>query len=170
MIIKCVSPKGFIAKKMHREKGRSTHLDLRVEAMYILLCNIFYAWKHNRKPLLCEEVRLALAYSWSTGIVGEVGRQVQVQKNSFSPASLAFLFFYRGNQANIKVKDRLEGEAELGNHSLRVVYNVVKVRRAAFFDLPCAELLECTSGFLNTSYGAIFFPSTLNHSRFCSWL
>lgn len=112
---------------MHREKGRSTHLDLRVEAMYILLCNIFYAWKHNTKPLLWEEVRLALAYSWSTGIVGEVGRQVQVQKNSFSPASLAFLFFYRGNQA-IKVKDRLEGEAELWNHSLRVVYNVVKVR------------------------------------------
>jgi len=101
---------------MHKEKGRSTDLDLRGEAVYILLCNIFYTWKHNSH---ChrQQVWLVLAHSWGTEIVGEVGRQMQVQ-NSFSPTSPAFMCFCRGNQANINVKESLEGEAESGNHSL----------------------------------------------------
>lgn len=92
MVIKHVSPKVFTAKKMYKEKGRSTDLALRGEAVYILLCNIFYTWKHN-SHYRRQQVWLALAHSWGIEIVGEVGRQVQVQKNSFSPTSPAFMFF-----------------------------------------------------------------------------
>ena len=68
---------------------------------------------------------------------------MQVQNNFSSPTSLAMRFFYRANQVNINVKEILEGEARSGDHSLRVVYSVLKVRRAAFFNLPCvAELLK----------------------------
>ena len=52
MVIKQVSPKVFVAKKMHREKRRYAELDFRVEGEYILLCSVFHTWKNERKLVL----------------------------------------------------------------------------------------------------------------------
>lgn len=52
MVIKQVSPKVFVAKKMHRKKRRYVELDFRAEGEYVLLCSIFYIWKIERKPVL----------------------------------------------------------------------------------------------------------------------
>lgn len=76
----------------------------------------------------------------SQEVVGEEGRPVKVQNNSSSPTSLALMYFYMANQVNI-VTDIPEGIAESGNHSLRVVYNVFKVRGQ--FSLICLVLVNC---------------------------
>lgn len=129
MVIKHVSPKVFIAKKMHKIlEGKQCTFCF---ATYFPLGSIIES--HYCR----QQMWLALAHSWGTEIVGEIGWQVQVQKNSFSPNSPAFMFICRGNQANTTVKESLEGDAKSGNHSVWAVYSVVKVRRTTFFNLPC---------------------------------
>lgn len=167
---------------MYREKGRSTGPDIRAEEMYILLCSIFCTWKHNRKTLLNRRSMADLHSSWATrSDRGGKGDKCKYRSIPSPLTSEAFMFFYKGNQVNIIVKESLDREAELGNHSLRIAYNVYKVRRAAFFNLPCAgELLKWTPGYFNISYWSHPLPlplaSSLNHnptSSLCShskWL
>lgn len=140
MVIRRVSPKVFAAKKMHR--GRECLLTQILEQKESTFCfAVYFIFGSMMENQCCRrEVSLALA---SPGAQEEVGRQVQVQNNFSSPTSLAVRFFYRANQVSINVKEILEGEAKSGDHSLRVEYSVLKVRRATSFNLPCvAELLK----------------------------
>lgn len=131
-----------------------------------LLCRIFYTWKHNRKPLL-HRGRMSGCRS-SLGIAVRMeGRQMQIWTFPSPFTSLALVV--SANQVDVAVKESLKWKTESWSHSLRVVYGVCKGREAAFFNWPCAgELLEWTSGFLNTSYGShllsVPLASSVNHS------
>lgn len=71
-----------------------------------------------------------------------------------------FFFLKKGNQVNVNVKESLDGEAELGNHSLRIACSAFKVNRAAFLSLPCAANgLNKPWGYLSTRPGAALPPT-----------
>lgn len=81
------------------------------------------------------------------------------------------MFFYRGNQVNINVKENFDRESGLGNDSLRTVYSMFKVRRAAIFNLPCAsdcfkepwDILTAATGANLLLYH--WLPLWINHSQ-----
>lgn len=93
------SSKVFAAKKIHREKGGSNDLDFRVGGEYLLLCQVFYTWKHDRKPVLQERSVSGLCSPLGhKRLEGTLQRQVQVQINSSFQTSLALMLFYRANK------------------------------------------------------------------------
>ena len=57
----------------------STDLDFRAEGEYILLCSIFYTWKHDGKPALQKGSVAGLSFTW--GIRG--GRETSASTEQF---------------------------------------------------------------------------------------
>lgn len=45
----------------------STDLDFRAEGEYILLCSVFYIWKHDGKPVPQKGSVAGLSFTWGIG-------------------------------------------------------------------------------------------------------